>query len=84
MAIASRECGFDQGSPEGMCRHLGGSAIFQRDKGATRASHYKHHASSDAKAGWTVGGGGEYGFGRSSLNGEYLFYELYEKIGFRD
>jgi outer membrane immunogenic protein len=31
---------------------------------------------SSVQAGWTVGGGLEYGFGQWSLKGEYLYYDL--------
>lgn len=37
---------------------------------------YARASQSKTKAGWTVGGGGEYGFGRWSLKGEYLYYDL--------
>jgi outer membrane immunogenic protein len=34
---------------------------------------------STIKTGWTIGGGGEYSFGRWSLKGEYLYYDLGEE-----
>jgi outer membrane immunogenic protein len=40
---------------------------------------YARASDSKTKAGWTVGGGGEYSFGRWSLKGEYLYYDLGEE-----
>ncbi len=40
---------------------------------------YARASESKTQTGWTVGGGGEYSFGRWSLKAEYLYYDLGEE-----
>lgn len=40
---------------------------------------YARASDSKTQTGWTVGGGGEYSFGRWSLKAEYLYYDLGEE-----
>jgi len=44
--------------------------------GGVAAGDFARASESKTKTGWTVGGGGEYSFGRWSLKGEYLCYDL--------